>query len=91
MLGMKLTLNRSSLEKLHHHAASAAQLVGHLDDDAHAELIGQLGDHIDTVVHGLTEILGDPRALTDDDAAAPPGRVPYDSAPMLASSAGGAR
>jgi hypothetical protein len=91
MLGMKLTLDRSSIEKLHHHAASAAQLVGHLDDDAQAELIDQLGDHVDAVVHGLTEILGDPRALAEDDAAAPHGRVSYDSTPMLASSAGGAR
>jgi hypothetical protein len=91
MPGMKLTLDRSSLEKLHHHAASAARLVGHLDDDAHAELIGQLGDHVDTVVHGLSEILGDPHAHAEDDAVAPYGRAPYDGTPMLASSAGGAR
>ena len=91
MLEMKITLDRSSLENLRHHAASAAQLVGHLDDGAHAELIGQLGDHVDAVVHGLTEILGDPRVLAEDDAAAPYGRAPYDGTPMLASSAGGAR
>lgn len=86
MLGMKLTLDRSSLENLHHHAASAARLVGHLDP--HADLIRQLGDHVDAVVHGLAEILGDPRVLAEDDAAAPHGRVPYDGAPMLASGAG---
>ena len=88
---MKLTLDRSALEKLRDRAASAAHLVGHLDDDDHADLIDQLGDHVDTVVHGLTEILGASRALADlDDVAAPDDRAPHDDAPMLTSSAGGA-
>jgi hypothetical protein len=47
----QLTIPRSTLEKLLHHAASAAHLVGHLDDKAHAELIRQLGDHVDTIAH----------------------------------------
>lgn len=88
---MKLTADRSTLEKILQHAASAAHLVGHLDDDAHADLIDQLGGHVDAVVHGLTEILDDPRALAEHDAAAPRGRMPHDGAPMLASGAGGAR
>jgi hypothetical protein len=89
---MKLTLDRPILEKLLHHAASAAHLVGHLDDDDHADLIGQLGDHVDAVVHGLTEILGAPRVLAEHDGvAAPDDRAPHDSAPALACGAGGVR
>jgi hypothetical protein len=45
----------------------------------YAELVGQLGDHVDALVHGLTELLGDPRTL-----------VAYDGAPMLTATAGGA-
>jgi hypothetical protein len=87
---MRITVDRSTVEKLLHHAASAARLVGHLDDNAHRELIRQLGDHVDTVVHGLTELLGDPRALAEPDAAAPDDRKVRDGAPMLTSIAGGA-
>ncbi len=89
---MKLTLDRSILENLRHQAASAARLIGHLDDDDRADLISQLGDHVDAVVHGLTEILGAPRALAEhDDVAAPDDRPPRDGAPALACGAGGAR
>ncbi len=88
---MKLTPDRSTLEELLQHAASAAHLVGHLDDAAHADLISQLGNHVDAVVHGLTEILGDPRALAEPDAAARDAREAHDdSVPMLTSIAGGA-
>lgn len=82
---------RIILEKLLQHAATAAHLVGHLDDDAHDDLVGQLGDHVDAVVHGLTEILGGPRAHPAQTAAAPRGGLPCDGAPILASGAGGAR
>jgi len=88
---MTLTVDRSILEKLLHHAAFAAHLVGHLDDDDHADLISQLGDHVDAVVHGLTEVLGEPRTLAALDAARLDEHVAYDGAPMLTSSAGGAR
>lgn len=88
---MTLTIDRSILEKLRHHAASAAQLVGHLDDDDHADLIGQLGDHVDAVVHGLTEILdASPTLAEHDDVAAPDDLAPHDGAPALACGAGGA-
>lgn len=87
---MKLTLDRSMLEKLLHHAAFAAQLVGHLDDSAHADLVSQIGDHLDAIAHELTEIFGDPRAVAAPDAASDD-RVTYDGAPVLAISAGGAR
>ena len=87
---MQLSLDRSTLEKLLHHAAFAAHLIGHLDDDAHRELIRQIGDHADAVVHGLTELLGDPGALAAPDAAAPDDRGARDGAPMLTSIAGGA-
>ena len=85
-----VTIDRAFLEKLLHHAAFAAHLIGHLDDDAHRELIGQIGDRVDTVVHGLTELLGTPSALAEPDAAAPDDRKVPDGAPMLTSIAGGA-
>jgi hypothetical protein len=85
-----VTIDRAFLEKLLDHAAFAAHLVGHLDDDAHAELIGQISDRVDTVVHGLTELLGIPSALAEPDAAAPDDRKVRDGAPLLTSIEGGA-
>lgn len=87
---VQLTLDRSTLEKLLHHAAFAAHLVGHLDDGANPELIRQLGDHVDTIAHELAELLGDPGALAEPDAAAPDDRKARDGAPMLTSITGGA-
>lgn len=78
---------KSTLEKLLRHAESAAQFVGHLDG---AIAAGPLGDHVDAIVHRLTEILGEARTLAEHDAAAPGDRTAHDGAPMLASSAGGA-
>jgi hypothetical protein len=86
----QLTVDRSILGKLLHHAASAAQLVGHLDDNAQPELIRQIGDRVDTVAHELAEILGAPSALAAPDAAAPDDREAPHGAPMLTSIAGGA-
>jgi hypothetical protein len=85
-----IAIPRSTIEQLLHHAAFAARLVGHLDDDAHRELIGQISDRVDTVVHGLTELLGDPSALAEPDAATPDDRKVRDGAPMLTSIAEGA-
>jgi hypothetical protein len=68
---MKLILDRATLENLLHHAACAAQLVGHLDDCAGSELVDPLGDHLDAVVHGLTEVLGDSSAFAACDASRP--------------------
>jgi hypothetical protein len=87
---MQLTVDRSTLEKLLHHAAFAAHLLGHLDDNAQPELIRQLGDRVDTIAHELAELLGDPGALAAPDAAAPDARKGRDGAPMLTSIAGGA-
>jgi hypothetical protein len=84
-----VAIPKASLEKLLHHAAFAAHLIGHLDDNARAHIVGQLGDHVDAIVHGLTEILGDPRTFAAPDPVAEH-RVPDDGRPMLASSAGGA-
>ena len=72
--GEGLTVDRSVLAKLLHHAASAAHLVGHLDDKAQPELIRQLGDRVDTIAHELAELLGAPSALAAPDAAAPEAR-----------------
>lgn len=85
---MRITLDRSILEKLRDYAAFAAHLVGHLDDNPPPDLIRQLGDRIDAIAHELTEILGKARTLAEHDAAAPD--VAHDSALMLALDAGGA-
>lgn len=77
--GERLTVARSVLANLLHHAAFAAHLVGHLDDNAQTELIRQIGDHVDTIVHELAELLGKP------DAVARAG------APMLTAITGGAQ
>ena len=84
-----VAIPQATLEKLLHHAAFAAHLVGHLDDNVRADLVGQLGDHVDAIVHGVTEILGDPRTFAAPDPVADH-RVPDDGPPMLASSTGGA-
>ena len=55
-----ITIDVATLQGILHHAASAARLVGHLDG-AIAE--GPLGDHLDEIVHKLTELLGDPHTL----------------------------
>jgi hypothetical protein len=86
---MQLTVNSSILEQLLHHAAFAAHLVGHLDDNPPPDLIHKLGDHVDAIVHGLTELLGDPQILAAPDAAASDDRKVRDGAPTLMSSTGG--
>jgi hypothetical protein len=87
---MRITVDRTTLEKLLHHATFAAHLVGHFDDGAHPDLICQLGDHIDAVAHELTELLGDPRTLAAPDAVVPNDRAAHDGTPMLTASVGGA-
>jgi hypothetical protein len=54
----------------------------------HSELIRQLGDHVDTTAHELTELLGAPGALAAD-AAAPADRGARDGAPVFTVIAGG--
>jgi len=53
-----IILDRSTLEKLLEHAAAAARIAGHVD----APAVEPLADHVDALVHGLTELLGDPAA-----------------------------
>lgn len=89
-VGSVISVDVATLEGILYHAAFAAHLVGHLDDKAHAELVSQIGDRVDAIVHGLTEILGDPSALAPPDAAAPDDRKARDGAPMLTSITGGA-
>lgn len=54
------TIPKATLEEFLNHAACAARIVGHLDG---AIADGPLGDHVDELVHGLTELLGDPHML----------------------------
>jgi hypothetical protein len=60
MNNAKLSMDVETLRTLPNHAASAARLVGHLDDPIAA---GPLGNHVDVIVHKLTELLGDPHTL----------------------------
>ena len=48
------------------HASSAARIVGHLGDSDDSNL-EQLSDHVDALVHGLSELFGANR-LTDEPA-----------------------
>ena len=47
------------------HASSAARIVGHLDDRHGSTTLEQLSDHIDALVHGLSELLGEHRLTAD--------------------------
>jgi hypothetical protein len=51
------------------HASSAARIVGHLDDRDRSPAVEQLSDHVDALVHGLSELLGGHR-LTDEPVQA---------------------
>ena len=78
---MQMCIDSEALSSLLAHAASAARFIGQLDvDDSR---IAALGDHVDAVVHGLTELLGEPRGVTCS------GRAPHDGSPALAANAGG--
>jgi hypothetical protein len=57
---VELTLDRSILVDVLAHATSAARIVGHLD----APAIEPLADHIDAIVHELSELLGNPHLIT---------------------------
>jgi hypothetical protein len=63
MNSTKLSIDVETLRTLLNHAACAARIVGNLDDDAHRDLVGPLAEHVDTLVHELTELLGDPHTL----------------------------
>jgi hypothetical protein len=46
------------------HASSAAGIVGHLDDRSDSSTLEQLSDHVDALVHGLSELLAEHRRTT---------------------------
>lgn len=52
----QVTLDSAFLAMLFKHATSAAQIVGHSD----AIAAGSLADHVDAIVHDLSELLGPP-------------------------------
>jgi hypothetical protein len=58
--GEGIVVRRSALVELHRHvdfAARVTRVIGHLDQIEARELTAQLGEHVDAVLHGLTEIL----------------------------------
>jgi hypothetical protein len=61
---MQVTIERTTLVAMLGHASSAARIVGHLDD---ARAAGPLADHVDALVHELSELLGAPCAREDDE------------------------
>jgi hypothetical protein len=82
----QLKIESAVLVDVLRHATSAARIVGHSD----AIAAGPLADHIDAIVHELSELLGNPHLRASPDAVASDGQVAYDGAPMLTSGAGGA-
>lgn len=84
---MQLSIDSNALDLLLAHAASAAHLVGHLDDPIAA---GPLAEHIDAIVHALTELLGNPQTLADPDSSASRDHVMCTRTSMLASGSRGA-
>jgi hypothetical protein len=67
----ELTLDRATLEKLLAHATSVARIVGHSD----ALAAGPIADHVDAIVHELSELLGNHHLLA---APVPSVRPSYD-------------
>jgi hypothetical protein len=86
---LSITIERTVLADLLAHAVAAAHLAGHLDDDAHVHLVSALAEHVDAVVHELSELLGASRATAARDAVAPNESVAHDGVPMLTAAAGG--
>lgn len=85
-----VSIDRSVLEALLDHAVFAARLAGHLDDGARAHIVSALANHVDTVVHGLSEVLGASRRATAAlDVEAPSESVAHDEAPMLTAAVDG--
>jgi hypothetical protein len=72
---MQISIDSKAVGLLLAHATSAARIVGNRDvgvaDDP-------LSDHIDAIVHELSELLGDPCTLITPDAVTSADRVAYD-------------
>lgn len=79
---MRLTFDSYVLEELLKHATSA----GNLDD----AIPDALGDHIDAIAHGRTEILARARVFAGRDTAGPGDRTAYDGSLMALTTTGGA-
>src|SRR5215207_9009996 len=56
-----LQVPRPVLVDLLVHAWSAARVVGHLGDADGSQAVAPLSDHVDAIVHGLSELLGGQR------------------------------
>jgi len=67
---MHVSIDINALDSLLEHAASAARLVGHLHADE--MVVGALGDHVDAIVHELTELLAPRSAACATTALALP-------------------
>jgi hypothetical protein len=66
----QLTLDSAILEMLLNRAASAARHIGYLDDVADSAIsTGPLANDIDTIVHTLSELLGNPHLVTPVSSA----------------------
>jgi hypothetical protein len=75
---MQLSIDSTALGLLLGHAASAARIVGQLDAGV---ADGPLTDYIDAIVHGLSELLGDPRTLIAQDAGTSANCAAFDGTP----------
>jgi hypothetical protein len=83
----RITIDGAVLVGLLAHATSAARLVGHLDD---AIAGGPLADHVDAIVHVLSELLGDPCAIAASVHSAH-SSLATEAVPMVSGAAGGVR
>lgn len=85
----RLTIDRAVLVGLLAHATSAARLVGHLDD---AIAGGPLADHVDAMVHVLSELFGDPGAgVIAASVHSAHSSLATEAVPMVSGAAGGVR
>jgi len=74
--GFLLTVERAVLTDVLEHAAAATRIIGHLDVPA----VEPLADHVDTIAHILSGLLGDPGPI---DAPVPSARSSFDEQPTL--------
>jgi hypothetical protein len=67
------------------HASSATRIIGHLDGRDGSPAVERLADHVDAIVHGLSELLGDPHLIAQP---APADEATRQLATMLLASGG---
>jgi hypothetical protein len=61
----KLPVPKLVLVDLLVHASSAARIVGHLEGQGGSPALEQLSDHVDAIVHGVSELLGNQRLTAE--------------------------